>query len=152
MAEFVNADPRVDNPIFVPRALWDLEWLRNGGSRPMSGGTEPLVRVTDPHRAVLASSLVAGSGLGSEARHMPCFDLDFPVSDIQVIESASGNSHLYLNVPMTWDNVVILMDAMEKVGLLQAGYVKACKEQQMTRLRMPGVAKIPEAWASSKEN
>lgn len=83
---------------------------------------------------------------------MPCFDLDFPVKDVQVIESASGNSHLYINVPMPWADVVILLDAMEKVGLLQAGYVKACKQQHMTRLRMPGVVKIKEAWASSKEN
>lgn len=167
--EFINTDPRIHDPIFRDRQLFDLEWLRNGESRPSTGGSEPLVPVTDPSKAVLVSSRstkhfekhskVVGENVDGQYRehleitevpmHYPCFDLDFPFGSIKVIESASGNSHLYINVPLAWSDVVKLLDVFQEVGLLEAGYVQACKEQGMTRLRMPGVPKLPAPWASS---
>jgi hypothetical protein len=159
---FLNPDERASDPIFKDRLLFDLEWLRNGESRP-SGQPEPLVPVGEPHIAVLASSIVCPNGtlvpvneqgffvpfIQGNVEHMPYFDLDFPFKDVKVMESASGHAHLYINVPMSWDDVCILLDAFQKVGLLEAGWVKACKEQGMTRLRMPGVPKIKGGWGDS---
>lgn len=154
---FNNDDPRTLDPIFLERILYDLEWLRNGESRPADGSPEPLVAVSDPRHAVLASSRINQhhAAVASEEsltnQHMPCFDMDFRFGTVKVIESASGNTHLYMNVPMTWEQVCILLDAFQAAGLVQPGYVTACKQQQMTRLRMPGVPKIPARWVGYQE-
>lgn len=159
---FTNTDERVHDPVFSSRLLLDLPYLRSGESRPV-GEPEPLRVEFDAAKAVLATSVWLPAGpLRAEdicieaeslrrATHMPCFDLDFKFGTIKVIESASGKSHLYINVAMKWEDVVVLLDAFEKAGLLEPGYVKACKTQGMTRLRMPGVPKIPSKWAGYTE-
>lgn len=168
----VNTDPRSNDPVFDNRMLVDWEWFRTcTGPRPE--GKEAL-RIVPAEEAVLATSVWAGgyfenvkeyipvvltdSGMfldwvkynPDDHMHMPCFDLDFKFGSIKTLASASGNTHLYINVPMPWAKVLTLLDAFQAAGLLEAGYVKACKEQGMTRLRMPGIHKPPTKWASSE--
>lgn len=170
--QVINGDPRIYSSIYDTRLLVDWDWLRKAET-PIPEGPEALRVVTENEQALLATSVYINGTVDSTAfvqvditdrgmmlnwehyhpddhMHQPCFDLDFPVKNIKVMESASGNAHLYLNVPMCWGQVLILLDAFEMAGLLEAGYVKACKEQGMTRVRMPGIAKPPTRWASSE--
>ena len=139
---FYNPDLRVEDPIFLHRALYDLEFLRTGAPRP--DGPEKLVTVGDPHTAVLATSIYTGPLMVNEEGghcHMPCFDIDIPFKDMKVVQSASGNCHLYINKPMRYEQMMHLMQAMVQAGLVQKGYAQACMDQKMARLRMPGVVK-----------
>jgi hypothetical protein len=155
---FKNTDERINDPIFAPRQLYDLDYLRDGRERPADMRDENLVPVDDPSAAALATSRIRpgvtsvdGGLVGSTEEHLPCFDLDFPFGSIKALKSASGNTHLYFNVPMEWPDVVKLLTVMGEVGLLQPGYVKACIAQGMTRLRMPGVVKAPAKWGHYSE-
>lgn len=170
----VNNDSRINDPIFDNRMLVDWAWFRKADG-PRSEGKEALQIVQAPH-AALATSVWAGGYFENvkecipvaltdggmfldwvqynpdDHMHMPCFDLDFKFGSIKTLESASGNTHLYINVPMTWAKILILLDAFQAADLLEAGYVKACKEQGMTRLRMPGIPKPPTKWVTYSEN
>lgn len=71
--------------------------------------------------------------------HKPLIDIDHPV--VVVESSTPGHSHLYIDLPMPWADVVKLLDVMVEVGLVEPGYADACKDDGYTTLRLPWVSK-----------
>lgn len=71
--------------------------------------------------------------------HMPVLDLD--VRAFLVPSSTPGNSHLYINHNMLWEDYVKLITVMAEVGILEEGYVKASIARGATFVRRPGVYK-----------
>lgn len=131
---FVNTDPRLNDTIFQGRVLMHSNRVEDGKSVLKYG--ESVIPWVDRAEANLCSSIAAHGG-----GHMPCFDIDIPFNNMRILESASGNSHLYINKLMTWEQCCKLMNVMVEVGLLEAGWVKACKSQGCMRVRMPGYPK-----------
>jgi hypothetical protein len=73
------------------------------------------------------------------SKHTLMLDLDVPAT--LVPSSTEGHSHLYIDVEMTWDQVVAIMDALVAAGVVEEGYAKASKKRRCTALRLPGKTK-----------
>ena len=74
--------------------------------------------------------------------HAPCIDIDHVV---RVVESSTpGHGHLYIDVAMTWDHYVAILDALAAAGVVEQGYYRASLLRKGTHLRLPWVRK-PEA-------
>ena len=83
---------------------------------------------------IISSNASDGSG-----KHYPVLDLDFPVT--LVPSSTPGHFHLYLDRPVDEGSYWKLCDALAEAGLLEPGYVSACKERGYTSVRLPWVKK-----------
>mgnify|MGYP000944928908 CR=1 FL=1 len=59
--------------------------------------------------------------------HMPALDIDHTcwVKPSQT----PGHYHLFIDVPMTWENYAKLISVMGEVGILEQGYVDACMQE-----------------------
>jgi hypothetical protein len=101
------------------------------------GGDATLCAIIDPTcEANLVSSQVAtidDRPVHSSNLHAPALDLDVPAW--LVPSKTEGHSHLYIDVPMTWDKYQVLLEALEYVGILEPGYVKHSKRRSMSMLR-----------------
>ena len=71
--------------------------------------------------------------------HTPVLDIDVPAA--LVPSSTPGKHHLYLDVPMTWETYVKLLDVMAEAGILEPGYVGASKARGFTAVRLPWIRK-----------
>ena len=71
--------------------------------------------------------------------HTPVLDIDIPAT--LVPSSTPGKNHLYLDVPMSWDQYTKLLDVMAEVGILEPGYVSASKKRGFTAVRLPWIRK-----------
>lgn len=78
---------------------------------------------------------------GSEV-HGILIDLDVPAWLIP--SSTSGHGHLYVDLPVLVGDLWDFLDAAVRVGLVEEGYVNACKARGMTSLRAPWVTKGEE--------
>lgn len=131
--EFINTDPRITMPIFKHRLLVNSTHLNKVFGKPEED-------TLTPERDVTKAQLVTSKMIDRDL-HMPVFDMDIPFDKFTLIESPSGNTHLFMNVPMSWEDLNILADAFEKVGLIDAKWRKHCEHHKMLRVRMPGVPK-----------
>lgn len=138
-SKFVNNDPRLLDTIFYQRGLLYLDPQKFGS--PVE--EQKPITVGDRHAATLVTSTFTGPQVDANGGylHQPLFDIDIPIEKVRVLESASGNSHLYINKPMTWEDYIKLMRVMVEVGLLQHGWVEKSIKQGCGRLRLPGVPK-----------
>ena len=91
---------------------------------------------TDDPMAPLVGSSIVGSDM-----HAPALDIDVPA--YLVPSSTPGHSHLYIDVPMTWEQYVRLMEVLASVGVVETGYVNASVLRGASMLRRPGVTKSP---------
>lgn len=129
-----NHDERIHHPIMVNRVMLNSTHLNKVFGQPQ---TETLIEETDPTKAGLVSSKMKDD----PELHMPVLDLDIPFENFALMRSARGNTHLYINHPMTWEQMMALCDGFEKAGLLDSKWRKHCEVSKMLRVRMPGVAK-----------
>lgn len=92
-------------------------------------------------RLIYADYNDAGSpdNIVAEDVHTPVLDIDVPAS--LVPSSTPGKHHLYIDVPMSWDDYCKLLDVMAEVGILEPGYVSASKARGFTAVRLPWVRK-----------
>ena len=91
-------------------------------------------------RAPIAESDVVSSELfGDLDSHAPCIDLDVPA--VLVPSSTPGHSHLYIDVPMTWEQYEAILTALADAGVMEQGYYRASKLRKGTHLRLPWVRK-----------
>lgn len=96
----------------------------------------PVVELTE---ANVVSSLRRGEQPGPYARHRPVLDLDL---DAHLVPSSTpGHWHLYIERDVPDDLFWELCDLLAKVGILQDGYVSACKSRGYTSVRLPWVKK-----------
>lgn len=77
--------------------------------------------------------------------HAPALDLDVPAR--LVPSSTPGHSHLYIDVPMPWDDYVRLLTVLADVGILEPNYVSVSIARGASYLRKEGVYKPgSDAW------
>lgn len=91
------------------------------------------------------ANVVSSSGLLFD-QHFPVLDLDVPAH--LVPSSTPGHSHLYLDVSMTGEQLWWLCDVLVEVGVLERGYVDACRTRGYTSVRLPWIRK-PDVKAAS---
>lgn len=73
------------------------------------------------------------SSLTTTGHHAPVLDIDVPAR--LVPSSTPGHHHLYIDVECSWEDYEVLLRAMERCGILEAGYVSASIERRMTSVR-----------------
>lgn len=117
-------------PDSAPRVLHKAnldqhEYAESDAERPMA----------DLDTANVASSL-ARDGSGS---HYPVLDLDVPA--VLVPSSTPGHSHLYIDHAVSDEAYWQLCDALAAAGILEPGYVSACRHRGYTSVRLPWVRK-----------
>jgi len=95
--------------------------------------------IPDTVQELGSANLVSSVSFEDSNKHKPALDIDIPMHVFP--SSTKGCNHLYFDVDMTWDQYVKLLDVMEEVGILQAGFVKASKKRGATYLRLPWVKK-----------
>jgi hypothetical protein len=77
-----------------------------------------------------------------DGMHRPVLDIDVPAR--YVPSSTPGHGHLYIDVPLSWDQYEKLLVALTEAGILQFGYLSASKYRQSTFVR-PEWIKKPES-------
>lgn len=75
---------------------------------------------------------------------MRCLAIDIDVPAWLIPSSTEGHSHLYVDLLVTDDALWTFLDAAAEIGLVESGYVAACKARGMTSLRAPWVRKGAE--------
>ena len=91
-------------------------------------------------RATIAGSAVVPPELfGALDSPAPCTALDGPA--VLVPSSTPGHSHLYIDVPMTWEQYEAILTALADAGVMEQGYYRASKLRKGTHLRLPWVRK-----------
>lgn len=102
--------------------------------------------VTSEQEANLVTSTLvdqsSSSGTKTTVLHAPVLDIDF---DAKLIPSSTpGHFHLYLQKAMTWDDYVVLLNALGNTGILEPGYVASALRRGYSSVRKPGVYKQEE--------
>jgi hypothetical protein len=75
--------------------------------------------------------------------HMPVIDLDLGPSML-VPSSTPGHYHLYLNVEMSFGQMLNMLQAMTDAGVVQPGFNRFSREREQSFVRYPGVTKANE--------
>ena len=122
-------------PSGAPRTLHIADLSRNEYVQ----GKDDREPTVDLDQANVVSSLQSGTEPGSRAQHYPVLDLDLPA--VLVPSPTPGHSHLYIDLPIPDDTYWRLCDALVDAGVLQEGYVSACKSRGYTSVRLPWVRK-----------
>lgn len=122
--------------------LWtNVDWGRSSEDEAMANDERRTT--TDIDQAQIISSRQRPHAVGQLTEyHRPMLDLDFPA--VVVPSSTPGHSHLYLDMPLAWEQYEKLLDVMAEIGLLEDGYVAASKRRRATFLRLPWVRKGKE--------
>lgn len=63
-----------------------------------------------------------------EAVHMPVLDIDH-MCHLYPSET-EGHFHLYIDVPISWEDYEKVLAVLGEVGILEPGYVSACKSRK----------------------
>lgn len=71
--------------------------------------------------------------------HMPVLDLDVPHH--VVASTTPGHSHLYVDVPMTWQQYKRLLTTLASVGVIEPGYAAISLARGRTEVRVPWLRK-----------
>lgn len=131
--------PLSDLPIFLEGLLRRLKphrGIRWTAENYTSADQDGRVEAASLEEAEAVSSIIA------PGRHAILLDIDVPAWLIE--SSTEGHSHLYVDVECAEEDYFAFLDACAKVGLLEAGYVSACKERGATSLRLPWIRKRTE--------
>lgn len=107
------------------RQLWLAEGL-DSPNRP-EGYVVDAKPVDEAEKANLIASKM------DDGRHLPTLDVDWPA---RVVETSPGKSHLFIDVPMSWESYLELLEVMTRVGILEAGWVEASKREGATVVRL----------------
>lgn len=79
---------------------------------------------------------MVGSLTNDDYHHMPALDLDIPHK--YVPSSTPGHGHLYIDVPMVWNDYLKLLHLLAELGILEENFVLQAQQRGMTQLRAPG--------------
>ena len=71
--------------------------------------------------------------------HAPTLDIDFPCELLP--SSTEGHFHLLIDKPLTWEQYVVVLQALAFAGIIEDGYFQAAMRQKQTYIRKPGVTK-----------
>jgi hypothetical protein len=95
-------------------------------------GTYGVGKVVDPSDQYPANVLVSDMGDGT---HAFCVDIDMPCELVQ--SKTPGHYHLYIDKILSEESYWTVLQALADAGIVQQGYVAACKDDGMTILRLP---------------
>jgi hypothetical protein len=108
----------------------------NNSTNPDYDGTN--VETDNLTRAEVILSTVDGDYKG-EKLHKPVLDVDL---NIQVLPSSTeGHHHLFIDKEMTWSQYEKLLTVLADVGIIEKGYLGACKSRKHSAVRLPWVKK-----------
>ena len=117
-----------------------IQYLTLRRSRLISNSEEPVdvefsnAQKTTPTKAnVMCSDLEERPGY-----HFLTLDLDMPV---ELIKSSSGNNHLIVRHGLKFDDMVEILDVLQKHGVVQPKWVESTKKHGYSILRLPGISK-----------
>jgi hypothetical protein len=74
--------------------------------------------------------------------HYPVIDIDLPCHWVE--SSTSGHGHLYIDHPMPWVRFLALLEALAIAGVVEEGYVAACRREGFASVRLPWVKKVDQ--------
>jgi hypothetical protein len=100
------------------------------------------VETTSLEDAEVVSSEIAGR----PGCHLVLLDLDVPAH--LVPSSTPGHSHLYIELPMSWERYEALLAALAAAGIVEPGYLQVSRKRRATHLRLPWVKKATAAPAA----
>lgn len=101
------------------RKLWFKDMQQATGSSDPHGGSEPDRRVVE----TLAEATMIGAESFVSGSYYPTLDIDFPC---QLQESETpGHHHLLIDKAMTWEQYVVLLQALNYAGIIEDGYLSA---------------------------
>lgn len=99
-----------------------------------TGGPEVVASL---NRANVVTSVWEASG--GEGVHRLVLDIDHPVTVVP--SSTPGHSHVYIDVPMSWDRAEQVLRALASAGIVEPGYASASMARGYTAVRLPWVSK-----------
>ncbi len=111
----------------------DSAQLLRPGVVPLSDGT---LKLHSENCTIVTSST---SQTPDQGAHYPVIDLDIPVNLLP--SSKLGHSHLYINHPVTQEQLFKILDVLAECGIVEAGYVAASKARGYSAVRLPWVKK-----------
>jgi len=79
---------------------------------------------------------------------MPVIDVDVPIYVLP--SSTHGHYHLYIDKEMTRGQLLDMLTAMSKAGVVEPGYVSASRERGFTSVRSPGFVKSADSTNNGK--
>lgn len=97
----------------------------------------------EPGTENLVCSDVKGSYDGSflgKPLHKPVIDIDLPC---QLVQSSPGKFHLYIDHEVEADAYWYLLDALQRAGICEEGYVSASRRRGYSAVRHPNKLKRP---------
>ena len=71
--------------------------------------------------------------------HKIAIDLDMPA--VLVPSSTEGHFHLIIDHPIAWQRYVEILEALDRAGVVEHGYVEASKRRGFSALRVPWITK-----------
>lgn len=118
--------------------LWKADVWQTNSQEPFQQETSR-TEVDHPMLAHVMSSKIRSRELEQNDRHAVALDLDVPAALIP--SSTPGHSHLIINKALPWEDYRELLEVLEKVGILQPGYVANSIKRKATFLRLPWIRK-----------
>lgn len=83
------------------------------------------------------------SSLALDGKHYPVLDLDIPHALFP--STTPGHTHLYLDIPLEWDDYVEVLDVLAKHGIIQKGFAEWSKKRGASFVRTPWTGKTGTA-------
>lgn len=120
------------------RAVWHCRDLEALGDPDYEKETDTVPPENIGEVNLIGSQIYQDDSRG-DAMHAVTIDLDVPAR--LVPSSTPGHSHLYIDVPISWDEYEYILRALADAGILEEGYVKAAIRRKQTYLRPPWVKK-----------
>lgn len=139
--EVFNVEKEPALPVITksPTLLRRVERWVNLKKRNNTAADHVLLGTATEGRGNLWTSEISGTEL-----HAPVLDLDIPHK--YVASTTAGHGHLYIDVPMTWDQYRMLLTVLGEVGILEPGYVDASIVRKFTAVRKPEIKKAPDEY------
>jgi hypothetical protein len=94
-----------------------------------------------PGVAIPEREVAISSALVESTEHAPVLDIDIPAR--LVPSKTPGHSHLFFDVPLSWERYVTLMEALAAAGILETGYVQASVARGQSFVRYAPASKPP---------
>lgn len=101
----------------------------------------------DPNTLQIAAEFARNPETGEwpqpESIHYPVIDVDLPC--LFVPSTTPGHGHLYIDHPLRWVDFVRLLELLAELGIVEQGYVEACKREGFASVRLPWIKKTDVA-------
>jgi hypothetical protein len=98
----------------------------------------------DEEHANLISSLLApheGIDPFSTSGDKHALTLDIDMEARLLPSSTPGHYHLFIDRVLSWEQYVVVLQALAFAGIIEDGYLRAALRQKQTYVRKPGVTK-----------